>query len=112
MASTAASPISLSHRPISPIACPAASTTCLRLLLRAGIIVCRSLIGTSLPPGGRMGLYGCGGKAQLAAQIAIAQGARVPTTPPPEPLELPAAITFDPWVNSCRWRCWPSTSAR
>ncbi|WLP89853.1 zinc-binding alcohol dehydrogenase family protein [Gordonia sp. NB41Y] len=86
-------------------------------LLCAGIIGYRALKRASLPPGGRLGLYGFGGSAHLAAQIAIAQGARVHVMTrgaqarelalslgaasagdaydsPPEPLD--AAITFAP----------------
>ncbi|OPX14140.1 alcohol dehydrogenase [Gordonia sp. i37] len=86
-------------------------------LLCAGIIGYRALMRASLPPGGRLGLYGFGGSAHLAAQIAIAQGARVHVMTrgeqarelalslgavsavdaydaPPEPLD--AAITFAP----------------
>jgi len=46
-------------------------------LLCAGIIGYRSLKRASLPPGGRLGLYGFGGSAHLAAQVAISQGATV-----------------------------------
>ncbi|MGW0037618.1 zinc-binding alcohol dehydrogenase family protein [Gordonia sp. NPDC003376] len=86
-------------------------------LLCAGIIGYRALKRASLPPGGRLGLYGFGGSAHLAAQIAMAQGARVHVMTrgeqarelalslgavsagdaydsPPEPLD--AAITFAP----------------
>lgn len=86
-------------------------------LLCAGIIGYRALRRTSLPPGGRLGLYGFGGSAHLAAQIALAEGARVHVMTrgararelalrlgatsvsdaydePPEPLD--AAITFAP----------------
>ena len=44
-------------------------------LLCAGIIGYRALKRASLPPGGRLGLYGFGGSAHLAAQVALAQGA-------------------------------------
>src|SRR5690606_34715948 len=70
-----------------------------------------------LPPGGRLGIYGFGASAHLAAQVALAEGAtvhvmtRAPEArrlalelgaasagdtydPPPEPLD--AAITFAP----------------
>ncbi len=70
-----------------------------------------------LPPGGRLGIYGFGGSAHLAAQIAIAEGAAVHVftraaaarelarelgvasaqdsyDPPPEPLD--SAIIFAP----------------
>ncbi|MET7289325.1 zinc-binding alcohol dehydrogenase family protein [Streptomyces sp. NPDC005573] len=46
-------------------------------LLCAGIIGYRALLRTSLPPGGRLGLYGFGGSAHLCAQVALAQGATV-----------------------------------
>lgn len=46
-------------------------------LLCAGIIGYRSLERASLPPGGRLGIYGFGGSAHLAAQVAISQGATV-----------------------------------
>lgn len=46
-------------------------------LLCAGIIGYHALLCASLPPGGRLGLYGFGGSAHLAAQVALAQGATV-----------------------------------
>jgi propanol-preferring alcohol dehydrogenase len=46
-------------------------------LLCAGIIGYRALLRTSLPAGGRLGIYGFGGSAHLAAQVALAQGATV-----------------------------------
>ena len=46
-------------------------------LLCAGIIGYRALKRAELPPGGRLGLYGFGGSAHLAAQVALAQGASV-----------------------------------
>ncbi|MEU8588889.1 zinc-binding alcohol dehydrogenase family protein [Streptomyces sp. NPDC048664] len=46
-------------------------------LLCAGIIGHRALLRTSLPRGGRLGLYGFGGSAHLCAQVALAQGATV-----------------------------------
>jgi alcohol dehydrogenase, propanol-preferring len=46
-------------------------------LLCAGIIGYRALRRANLPAGGRLGIYGFGGSAHLAAQIAIAEGARV-----------------------------------
>lgn len=46
-------------------------------LLCAGIIGYRALRTTGLPPGGRLGIYGFGGSAHLAAQIALHEGARV-----------------------------------
>jgi alcohol dehydrogenase, propanol-preferring len=44
-------------------------------LLCAGIIGYRALKRADLPPGGRLGLYGFGGSAHLAAQVALARGA-------------------------------------
>ncbi|WP_261562233.1 zinc-dependent alcohol dehydrogenase family protein [Frankia tisae] len=46
-------------------------------LLCAGIVGYRALRRAELPPGGRLGIYGFGASAHLAAQVAIAQGARV-----------------------------------
>ncbi|MDQ4148584.1 MAG: zinc-dependent alcohol dehydrogenase family protein [Actinomycetota bacterium] len=46
-------------------------------LLCAGIIGYRALRLCQLPPAGVLGIYGFGGSAHLAAQIAIRQGARV-----------------------------------
>ncbi|MFC6882788.1 MULTISPECIES: zinc-binding alcohol dehydrogenase family protein [Actinomadura] len=46
-------------------------------LLCAGIIGYRALRRAEVPPGGRLGIWGFGGSAHLAAQIAIAQGAEV-----------------------------------
>lgn len=46
-------------------------------LLCAGIIGYHALLRSSLPEGGRLGLYGFGGSAHLCAQVAMAQGARV-----------------------------------
>jgi len=86
-------------------------------LLCAGIIGYRALKRAALPAGGRLGLYGFGGSAHLAAQVALAQGATVsvmtrgeqarelarslgaafvggPADTPPEPLD--AAIMFAP----------------
>jgi alcohol dehydrogenase, propanol-preferring len=86
-------------------------------LLCAGIIGYRALGRAELPPAGRLGVYGFGGSAHLAAQIAIAQGAAVHVftraepardlalrlgaasaqdsyDPPPEPLD--SAILFAP----------------
>ncbi|MDX1657581.1 MAG: zinc-dependent alcohol dehydrogenase family protein [Nitriliruptorales bacterium] len=44
-------------------------------LLCAGIIGYRALKRSELPPGGKLGIYGFGGSAHLAAQLAIAAGA-------------------------------------
>ncbi len=86
-------------------------------LLCAGIIGYRALRRAELPTGGRLGIYGFGGSAHLAAQVAMAQGATVhvmtrsgaarrlalelgcasaggPFEAPPEPLD--AAIVFAP----------------
>ena len=86
-------------------------------LLCAGIIGFRALRRSSLPPGGRLGIYGFGGSAHLAAQVALFEGATVhvmtrsaaarqlalsigaasaqgASDPPPEPLD--AAILFAP----------------
>ncbi len=46
-------------------------------LLCAGIIGYRALKRADLPPGGRLGVYGFGGSAHLAAQVALARGATV-----------------------------------
>lgn len=46
-------------------------------LLCAGIIGYRALKRAALPPGGRLGIWGFGGSAHLAAQVAIAGGAEV-----------------------------------
>ncbi len=46
-------------------------------LLCAGIIGYRALRRTSLPEGGRLGIYGFGGSAHIAAQVALAEGAEV-----------------------------------
>lgn len=86
-------------------------------LLCAGIIGFRALRRTDLPPGGRLGIYGFGASAHLAAQVAMHEGADVfvmtrspaarrlaeglgarwtggAAEPPPEPLD--AAILFAP----------------
>jgi alcohol dehydrogenase, propanol-preferring len=46
-------------------------------LLCAGIIGYRALRTANVPAGGRLGIYGFGGSAHLAAQIALHEGARV-----------------------------------
>src|SRR5438067_8596833 len=46
-------------------------------LLCAGIIGYRALRQTRLPSGGRLGIYGFGASAHLAAQVAVYEGARV-----------------------------------
>jgi propanol-preferring alcohol dehydrogenase len=86
-------------------------------LLCAGIIGYRALRRSALPPGGRLGIYGFGASAHLAAQVALAEGATVHVLtrsavarelalslgaasvggaydPPPEPLD--AAVLFAP----------------
>jgi propanol-preferring alcohol dehydrogenase len=86
-------------------------------LLCAGIIGYRALRRSNLPPGGRLGIYGFGASAHLAAQIAVREGATVhvftrskqaqelalslgaasagdSTSAPPEPLD--SAVLFAP----------------
>ncbi|MEU6173772.1 zinc-dependent alcohol dehydrogenase family protein [Streptantibioticus parmotrematis] len=46
-------------------------------LLCAGIIGYRALRRSALPRGGRLGIYGFGASAHLAAQVALAEGATV-----------------------------------
>jgi propanol-preferring alcohol dehydrogenase len=46
-------------------------------LLCAGIIGYRALRRSGVGPGGRLGIYGFGGSAHLAAQVAISEGCRV-----------------------------------
>jgi propanol-preferring alcohol dehydrogenase len=46
-------------------------------LLCAGIIGYRALRRAALPAGGRLGIYGFGGSAHLAAQVALHEGAAV-----------------------------------
>jgi propanol-preferring alcohol dehydrogenase len=46
-------------------------------LLCAGIIGYRALRRAEVPPGGTLGIWGFGGSAHLAAQVAMAQGAQV-----------------------------------
>jgi propanol-preferring alcohol dehydrogenase len=46
-------------------------------LLCAGIIGFRALRQSALPAGGRLGIYGFGGSAHLAAQVALHEGATV-----------------------------------
>jgi alcohol dehydrogenase, propanol-preferring len=53
------------------------SDTELAPLLCAGIIGYRALRRAEIPPGGALGIWGFGGSAHLAAQVAIAQGAAV-----------------------------------
>ena len=86
-------------------------------LLCSGIVGYRALKRATLPPGGRLGIYGFGASAHLVAQIALKQGAVVhvmtrseraqrlaldlgaasatgAADPPPEPID--AAIMFAP----------------
>ncbi|MCF2528921.1 zinc-dependent alcohol dehydrogenase family protein [Yinghuangia soli] len=73
-------------------------------LLCAGIIGYRALERAELPPGGRLGIYGFGASAHLAAQVALARGATVHVMTRAEPArvlarELGAASaqdTYDP----------------
>ncbi|MCK6209588.1 zinc-dependent alcohol dehydrogenase family protein [Georgenia sp. EYE_87] len=46
-------------------------------LLCSGIVGYRALKRATLPPGGRLGLYGFGASAHLVAQVAVRQGATV-----------------------------------
>jgi alcohol dehydrogenase, propanol-preferring len=46
-------------------------------LLCAGIIGYRALRRADLPPGGRLGIYGFGGSAHIACQVAVSEGAEV-----------------------------------
>ncbi|RJO73810.1 zinc-binding alcohol dehydrogenase family protein [Nocardia panacis] len=62
-------------------------------LLCAGIIGYRALRRAALPPGGRLGIYGFGGSAHLAAQLALAEGAEVHVmTRDPAARELATAL--------------------
>ena len=77
-------------------------------LLCAGIIGYHALQRAELPPGGRLGLYGFGGSAHLAAQVALTRGEQAKRLArelgaasvgdaadmPPEPLD--SAILFAP----------------
>ena len=69
-------------------------------LLCAGIIGYRALRRAALPPGGRLGIYGFGASAHLAAQVALAEGATVYVMTRAEParrlaIELGAAWAGD-----------------
>ncbi|WP_328327595.1 MULTISPECIES: zinc-dependent alcohol dehydrogenase family protein [unclassified Streptomyces] len=55
----------------------APDATSLAPLLCAGIIGYRALRRSALPQGGRLGIYGFGASAHLAAQVAMAEGATV-----------------------------------
>ena len=62
-------------------------------LLCAGIIGFRALRRAAVPPGGRLGIYGFGGSAHIAAQVAIAEGAAVHVmTRSPEARRLAIAL--------------------
>ncbi len=62
-------------------------------LLCAGIIGYRALQRAALPEGGRLGIYGFGGSAHLAAQVALARGAQVHVmTRDPAARELAVAL--------------------
>ncbi|MFI5776525.1 zinc-binding alcohol dehydrogenase family protein [Nocardia sp. NPDC051570] len=62
-------------------------------LLCAGIIGYRALRRAALPPGGRLGIYGFGGSAHLAAQVALARGAEIHVmTRDPQARELALAL--------------------
>jgi alcohol dehydrogenase, propanol-preferring len=62
-------------------------------LLCAGIIGYRALRRADLPPGGRLGIYGFGASAHLAAQVALAEGAEVAVmTRSPAARELAARL--------------------
>jgi len=70
-------------------------------LLCAGIIGYRALHCADLPAGGRLGVFGFGGSAHLATQLAIAAGAEVHVYTRSEParrlaLELGAATAREP----------------
>jgi alcohol dehydrogenase, propanol-preferring len=56
---------------------PGFSDAGLAPLLCAGIIGYRALLRAEIPPGGSLGIWGFGGSAHLAAQVAMAQGAVV-----------------------------------
>ena len=75
---TAATPSTRSSTSATPTGCPTPSTTAEAApLLCAGIIGYRALRAAALPPGGRLGIYGFGGSAHLAAQVALHEGATV-----------------------------------
>lgn len=66
-------------------------------LLCAGIIGYRALLRAELPIGGRLGIYGFGASAHLAAQLALNQGARVyvmTRSPAAQRLALQLGATF------------------
>ena len=66
------------RRGVSPTRCPdGLDDEQAAPLLCAGIIGYRALRCASVPPGGRLGIYGFGGSAHLTAQIALHEGTRV-----------------------------------
>jgi propanol-preferring alcohol dehydrogenase len=77
-------------------------------LLCAGIIGYRALLRAEIPAGGTLGIWGFGGSAHLAAQVAIAQGAAVHVfTRAPDARELALSLgaasaqdSFDPAPES------------
>ncbi|MGR6999130.1 zinc-binding alcohol dehydrogenase family protein [Yinghuangia aomiensis] len=76
-------------------------------LLCAGIIGYRALERAELPPGGRLGIYGFGASAHLAAQVALARGATVHVMTRAEParrlaLALGAASAQDTYGRPTR----------
>ena len=68
-------------------------------LLCAGIIGFRALRRAALPPGGRLGIYGFGASAHLAAQVALAEGATVYVMTRSEPARRLAAGLGAAWVG-------------
>lgn len=106
--------------------------TLLAPLLCAGIIGYRALRRSALPAGGRLGIYGFGASAHLAAQVALAEGATVHVLTRSAQarelaLELGASSAATPttgrrnrwtrrfssrrWATWCRWR-WRRWTAR
>ncbi|MEU4424779.1 zinc-binding alcohol dehydrogenase family protein [Actinoplanes sp. NPDC024001] len=74
-------------------------------LLCAGIIGYRALRRADLPPGGRLGIYGFGASAHLAAQVALAEGARVHVlTRSPQARELALELGRAPRARRTRDR--------
>ena len=68
-------------------------------LLCAGIIGFRALRRAALPPGGRLGIYGFGASAHLAAQVALAEGATLFVMTRSEPARRLAAGLGAAWVG-------------
>ena len=73
-------------------------------LLCAGIIGYRALRRARVTPGGRLGVYGFGASAHLAAQVALAEGARVHVFTRGQParelaLELGASSASDAYAD-------------